>query len=200
METDRYLAYDHKEPKKSLPAFVAGLRRTLASDDKDSPIFRLLPALRSQDPGWFMVVPHDFREEVQQAQDTKSAGVLALMAAEIAGLLWEREGLRLCARAQCRSNFLQAGRDTWSRVLRFDETDWEANLELGSPASARRVAAVRSGVKRVLENPAAEPAQRAQAHALRGRNAVEYGGATSLMRRRPINTESIGLAPARGVL
>src|SRR5262245_34274783 len=51
LQTDRYLAYDYKEPKKSLPAFVAGLRRTLASDDKDSPIFRLLPALRSHDPG-----------------------------------------------------------------------------------------------------------------------------------------------------
>jgi hypothetical protein len=93
LQTDRYLAYDYKEPKKGLPAFVAGLRRTLASDDKDSPIFRLRPALRSQDPGQFMVVPHRFREEVQQAQDQKSAGLLALMAAEIAGLLWEREGL-----------------------------------------------------------------------------------------------------------
>src|SRR6476646_1750684 len=36
LQTDRYLAYDHKEPGKSLPAFIAGLRRTLASDDKDS--------------------------------------------------------------------------------------------------------------------------------------------------------------------
>jgi hypothetical protein len=175
LQTDRYLAYDHKEPKKSLPAFVAGLRRTLASDDKDSPIFRLLPALRSQDPGRFMVVPRDFREEVEQAENQKSAGLLALMAAEVTGLLWEREGLRLCARAQCRSNFLHAGRDTWTRVLRLDETDWEANLELGS--LHQRLGDLPQSdlaLKGVLQSPAAEPKHRAEAHALRGRNAVEY--------------------------
>jgi tetratricopeptide (TPR) repeat protein len=175
LQTDRYLAYDHKEPEKSLPAFIAGLRRTLASDDKDSPVFRLLPELRSQDPGRFMVVPQDFRDEIQHAQDRGYAGMLALMAAEVAGLLWEREGLRLAARAQCRSNFLSVAKDTRERVLRIDENDWEANLELGSIyQTLGELDKSNLSLKRVLENPAAEPKQRAEAHALRARNAMQY--------------------------
>lgn len=132
LQTDRYLAYDYKAPEKSLPAFIAGLRRTLASEENDSPVFRLLPALRTQDPGRFIVVPEEYREEVEEAEKKRRAGLLALMSAETAGLLWEREGVRLCARAQCQANFLLDAKVSWERVLRFDERDWEANLELGA--------------------------------------------------------------------
>lgn len=175
LQTDRYLAYDYKAPEKSIPALIAGLRRTLASDDMDSPVFRLLPALRSQDPGRFMVVPQDFRDEVQQAEDRGLAGMLALLAAEVAGLLWEREGLRLVARAQCRANFLSAAKDTWERVLRIDDQDREANLELGSIYhTLGELDKSNLSLKRVLESPAAESQQRAEAHALRARNAMIY--------------------------
>lgn len=175
LQTDRYLAYDHKEPEKSLPALIAGLRRTLASDDKDSPVFRLLPELRSPDPSRFMVVPQNFRYEIQHAENRGSAGILALMAAEVAGLLWEREGLRLTARAQGRSNFLNAAKSTWERVLRINENDWEANLELGSIYQALgELDKSNLSLKRVLENPEVEPKQRAEAHALRARNAMHY--------------------------
>jgi len=175
LRTDRYLAYDHQAPEKSLPALIAGLRRTLASDEKDSPVFRLLPSLRSQDPGRFMVAPEDFLEEVQHAEDRGAAGDLALLAVEVAGVVWEREGLRLVGRAQSRSSFLAAARDTWERVLRLDDKDAEANLELG--AIYQMLGEIdRSHVilKRVLDHPAAEPGQKARAHALRARNAMQY--------------------------
>lgn len=175
LQTDRYLAYDHKAPEKSLPALIAGLRRTLASDDMDSPLFLLLPALRSQDPSRFLVVPQDFREESQQAGDRGLAGMLQLMRTEVAGLLWEREGLRLIARAQSRANLSSEAKDTWERLLRIDDRDWEANLELGSIYhTLGELDKSNLSLKRVLENPAAEPKQRAQAHALRARNAMEY--------------------------
>jgi hypothetical protein len=175
LQTDRYLAYDHKAPEKSLPALIVGLRRTLASDDMDSPIFRLMPALRSQDPSRFMVVPQDFREEIQQAENRGFGGMLQLMGTEIAGLLWEREGLRLVARAQCRANLPSAAKDTWERLLRIDDRDWEANLELGSIYhTLGELDKSNLSLKRVLENPAAEPKQRAEAHALRARNAMQY--------------------------
>jgi len=175
LRTDRYLAYDHKAPDKSVPALIDGLQRTLASEDKDSPIFRMLPALRSQDPGRFMVVPADFQEEVRAAADKDRAGVLALMADEVAGLLWEREGLRLVARAQCERNLHAAATETWERVLRQDPGDWEANLELGSIYhGAAELEKSNQCLKRVLESSLAEPAQRAEAHALRARNAVAF--------------------------
>ena len=53
-----------------------------------------------------MVVPRDFQDEVHAAADKDRAGTLALMADEAAGMLWEREGLRLVARAQCQRNSL----------------------------------------------------------------------------------------------
>jgi hypothetical protein len=175
LQTDRYLDYDHKAPEKSLPALIAGLRRTLASDDMDSPLFLLLPALRSQDPSRFMVVPKGFREESQQAGDRGLAGMLQLMRTEVAGLLWEREGLRLIARAQSRANLPSEAKDTWERLLQFDDRDGEANLELGSIYhTLGELDKSNLSLKGVLENPAAEPKQRAEAHALRARNAMQY--------------------------
>jgi tetratricopeptide (TPR) repeat protein len=175
LQTDRYLAYDYNAPEKSLPALITGLRRTLASDEMDSPVFRLLPALRSQEPGRFMVIPQDFREEIQQAEDRGFAGMLQLMGNEVAGLLWEREGLRLVARAQCRANLLSSAKDTWERFLRIDDRDWEANLELGSIYHMLgELDKSNLSLKRVLENPATEPQPRAKAHALRARNAMQY--------------------------
>lgn len=175
LQTDRYLAYDHERPAASLPALIAGLRQTLASDQKDSPIFMLLPALRAQDPGRFMVVPRDFREDVQQAEIRSAAGMLALMAAEVAGLVWEREGLRLVAHAQSRLNLPAAAKESWQRLLRLEESDAEANLELGAiHQTFGDLDQSNVSLKRVLDDTAADPRQRAEAHALRAQNAVEY--------------------------
>jgi len=202
LRTDRYLAYDHKAPGKSVPALIDGLQRTLASQDKDSPIFRMLPELRSQDPGRFMVVPRDFQEEIQAAADKDRAGTLALMAEEVAGLLWEREGLRLAARAQCQRNLLSAATDTWERLLRHDSDDWEANLSLGSIYhSTGELEKSNVCLKHVLENRLAEPMQRAEAHGLRARNAVAYLAA----RRRPGETGTegkhcLGVSQAGGIV
>ena len=173
--TDRYLAYDHTKPEESREALVAGLRRTLASDSKDSPIFAMLPSLRSQDPGRFMVVPPDFRSEVDEAKGRMRAGVLALLAAEVSGMVWEREGLRLVAQAQSSLNLQNAAADTWNRLLRIDPKDCQANLELGTIyRSAGDLDKSNASLQAVLDNPLAESKQSAAAHALRGRNATEY--------------------------
>ena len=197
VSTDRYLAYDHKSPGDSRNALVAGLRRTLASTDQDSPVFTLLPSLRSQDPGRFMVVPVDFRSEVAQAENRSRAGVLALLAAEVSGLLWEREGLRLVAHAQSRRNLRMAAADTWNRLLRIDPTDCEANLELGSIyQAAGELDKSNASLQTVLDNPLAEPKQRAQAHALRGRNAMEYWH-RAVAQARPEDKETAPLLSPR---
>jgi hypothetical protein len=175
LQTDRYLAYDHTAPEKSVPDLIARLRGTLASDDMDSPVFGLLPALRSQEPSQFMIVPQDFREEIQHAEQRGFAAMLQLMGAEVAGLLWEREGLRLVARAQSRANLPVAAKETWERLLRIDESDWEANIELGSIYHLLgELEKSNLSLSRILDSPVAQPTQRAKAHALRARNAMQY--------------------------
>jgi len=175
LQTDRYLAYDHKAPGDSLLKLIASLQRTIASDVEDSPVFSLLPALRSQDPGRFMVVPPGFREEVQKAEAGGSAGMLALLADEVSGLLWEREALRLVARAQGRANLPNAAKDTWERLRLIDDSDGEANIELGSIYyGLGELDQSNLALNRVLESRIADPQQRAEAHALRARNAMTY--------------------------
>jgi hypothetical protein len=196
LQTDRYLAYDHMAPEKSLAELVAGLRRTLASDERDSPVFRLLPNLRSQDPGRFVVVPQDFRDELKQAQDSGVAGNLTLLAAEVTGLLWEREGLRLVGRALSQAGFPAAARDTWTRLLRLDQDDAEANLELGSICQALgEIERSNIALKRVLDQPA-EPARQARAHALLARNAMQSWRRT-VERAEPGSKETEALTSPR---
>lgn len=172
IQTDRYLAYNHEKPAESVPALVSGLRRTLASDNTDSPVFTLLPPLRTQDPGRFMVVHRDFRTDLMLAEGRE--GLLELMAEEVSGLVWEREALRLVAAAQSRVNSLERAVQTWERLLRIDNTDCEAHLEAGSIYS--RLGQTRQSdahLKRVLEDANAELPHRARAHALQGRNFLD---------------------------
>jgi hypothetical protein len=175
LQTDRFLIYDHSKPEDSRDALIAGLRKTLDSDKKDSPVFTLLPELRSQDPGRFLIVPPDFRAEVDLAESRKQAGMLALLAAEVSGLVWEREGLRIVARAQFRNDLRNAAADTWQQLLRIDSADREGNLELGSIyQSVGELDASDAYLKCVLDDPEAQTFQKAEAHALRARNAAEH--------------------------
>src|SRR5215208_1076218 len=48
LRTDRYLAYDAANPGAALDYLKEALRQTLLSEDKDSPVFQLLPELKEQ--------------------------------------------------------------------------------------------------------------------------------------------------------
>ena len=174
LKTDRYLQYDAGNPAACLEALIRGLRATLDSEKADSPIFQLLPALRSQDPEALMAVPEDFQEELARAAAARRLGDLALLADEVHGLgfEWERPGLRLLGRAQFGLKDWPGARETWDRVRAAHVADPEANLRLGTvhqklgdlDASDRALSAA-------LSNPGLQRAERAEAQALIGRNA-----------------------------
>lgn len=91
----KYLAYDIADPAKTLDALVTTLRETIDTNREDSPVFKLLPKLESQDPERFLAIPEDFQEEVKVAIESNKVGKLSLLATETEGFSWQIPALRL---------------------------------------------------------------------------------------------------------
>lgn len=136
LQTDRYFAYDLAElvhdPEREIERLVEALRATIASGEPDSPVFRLLPTLESEERGRFIAVPDEFREEVERARSRRQREVLSVLAVECEGTLWEVEGLRLVGRAQFESNFIDGARQTWETIVNRYPDDVEANTSLST--------------------------------------------------------------------
>jgi hypothetical protein len=175
LKTDRYLSYDPTNPGLALADLTEGLRQTLISEDKDSPVFQLLPDLAEQDKSRFLVAPKDFQEEVERAAnqaDSRSQwGDLKLLQTEANGFKWEVEGLRIVGRAQFDKKAHAYARDTWEAVRENDPDDKEANTWLGT-IYQRLGNSTDSNIalKRVLEGENVSPRERAEACSLIGRN------------------------------
>jgi hypothetical protein len=172
LQTDRYFIYQREDPAASLKQLVAALRQTLNSEERDSPVFKLLPNLEAQDRSRFLAVPMDFREEVEQASAKRQAGDLELLGMEARGLEWESEGLRVVGRAQFRLNAFKGACATWEAVCKFDPKDREANTLLGT-IYQRLGDLTRSdqALRRAFERKDVASYDRAEVHSLLGRNA-----------------------------
>jgi Tetratricopeptide Repeats-Sensor len=172
LKTDRYLPYDAGNPAASLPALIEALKATLDSQDQDSPVFQLLPGLESTDPTKFIVVPLDFREEVERAESSKNSGYLQLLSAEVDGFAWTTMGLRLIGHAQFRLKDLPGAKATWEAVRKYDDMDLEANTLLGT-IYQRIGDLVRSdqALQRALQDVKVSNWDRAEIRALMARNA-----------------------------
>jgi hypothetical protein len=170
--TNRYLAYDPADPSKALATLVEGLRQTIRSADKDSPIFRQLPNLREQSLDNFLVVPLDFVEEVERAADRTATGDLELLAAEARGFRWEIAGLRYVGRAQYRMKAFSGARVTWEAVRQAKPDDLEANTLLGTiHQRLGDLVSSDQALRRVVALEGLKPYDRAEAWALLARNA-----------------------------
>lgn len=132
LQTDRYFEYKHESPGKSVEKLCEALRATVASERADSPVFRLLPRLRSEDRSRFLSVPRDFMEEVERARKYKRGGDLRLLAVECEGFLWEIEGLRIIGRAQFELNYVGGAKATWEAIQSRYPNDVEANTILST--------------------------------------------------------------------
>jgi len=172
LKTDRYLSYDPKNPGGALELLAAALKLTLDAQNADSPIYQLLPGLEPADPAKVLVVPLDFREEVERVEATKNCGDLQLLAAEVDGFAWRVAGLRLIGHAQFRLKDWTGAKVTWCAVREYDDKDVEANTLLGTifQRLKDRVASDQA-VERALENKEISAAGRAEIRALMGRNA-----------------------------
>jgi hypothetical protein len=132
LQTDRYFLYDPAKPGEKLPEFLQALRSTLASSDKDSPVFKLLPGLKPHDRYALMVVPTDFQEEVERARKARRAGDLRLLAEEARGFEWGSGGLRFVGDAQFEIRALAGAKETFEMVRSTDPNDFQANYRLGT--------------------------------------------------------------------
>ena len=178
LETDRYFEYSLLElidaPQETVKRLVKALRETINSPEADSPIFKLLPQLESEDRARFIAVPDEFREEVERAKRHRRREHLSLLAVECEGFLWEAEGLRVVARAQFDSNFIEGARCSWEQIATRYPDDIEANTVL-STIYQRQSDTPRSeqALSRVARARSLSPTRLSQLRALSGRNLKE---------------------------
>ena len=175
LKTDRYLPYDASDPGASCADLAKALKATRESQKSDSPVFQLLPGLKPGDPTQLIVVPLEFREDVERAQAARKCGDLQLLAAETEGFSWKTMGLRLIGQAQFRLKDWYGAKTTWEAVRGYDIKDVEANTMLGT-VYQRLDDLVRSSqaLKRALGNTGISGWDRAEIRALMGRNEKTY--------------------------
>jgi hypothetical protein len=171
LRTDRYLEYPADDPGSVLDVLVAGLKATLDSEEADSPVLKLLPALRPTDWARLLTVPADFREEVRRAEKEGRRGDLRLLSYEAQRLPWAMEGLRAAGAAQFDLGDHDGARTTWEAVRRYDPEDVEANTRLAtSYQKLGDLTRSDEAVQRVIDNPEVHGPELAEALALRGSN------------------------------
>ena len=172
LKTDRYLPYDAAHPAAAVDALANALRATLDSQKADSPVYQLLPGLESAEVTKFLVLPSDFREEVERGEAEKDSAGLQLLVAELDGFAWRATGLRLIGHAQFRLKDWQGAKVTWTKVRDYDDVDFEANCLLATiHQRLKDLVESDQAVERALQNEDIAPAQRAEVQALMARNA-----------------------------
>src|SRR5262249_16004465 len=139
LKTDRYIEYDRENPAAAVDLLARSIDETIKAMRKperkpDSPVFLLLPQLKPPDPAKLIVVPRDFRAEVEKAEHDTVNGraTLALLAEEAKRNQWSREGVRVVALAQRRNKTFKSARDSWEFIQRDLPDDIEANLQLAT--------------------------------------------------------------------
>ncbi len=176
IKTDRYLNYSRDDPGASVAALTQGLKDTLADrEGVDSPIFKLLPALRPPSMRDLAKVPDDFREELRWAAQNKRIGHLVLLGEEANELPWGAEALRGVGAALFSLKAFDAARRVWEAVRTRLDSDVEADLKLVTLYQRmKNLAASDSAVDRALANHLdIAPQQKAEALSLKGSNAKE---------------------------
>lgn len=180
LSTDRYLAYDLANPGAALDKLVATMQASLRSQrETDSPIFLLLPTLTEANPQEVTVVPLDLMEEVERAESAKDKAWLRVIAEDLHGQRFERDGLRCVARAQWSLKDLDGAQTSWEAVLKGRDGDIEAHLALANlyerqyRLNQRETLLTLSNqaIRKVLEADGLSVKDRAEALALQGRNA-----------------------------
>lgn len=132
LQTDRYFLYDAANPGGKVDDLVQALRSTLASVERDSPVFMLLPKLAPHGRGQLVQAPFDFQEDVERARRDSRRGDLRLFASEVSSFEWDQEGLRLIGKAQLDLSAFAGARETFESLRNAAPEDIQANLKLGT--------------------------------------------------------------------
>ena len=172
LATDRYLEYDRDDPAATLPALIEGLRQTIASSEKDSPLFRLVPGLVPQDPAQLIVVPQSFGEEVDRRRVDGQPGDLDLLADEVmmTAPRWLQQGLRVVGLAQFDRRSWEGAKHTWEAIREVNENDVQANVKLATVyAKLGDLTRSNQAIERALSQEPGED-DLAELYSLRGSN------------------------------
>jgi hypothetical protein len=177
--TDRYLSYDIDQPKEALQRLTNTLTATLASENTDSPIFKMLPTLPEVDPASVQVLPQDLAEEVDRAEAAKAAGWLRLLSQEVETRRFQWPAMRVIGQARWDIADSEGARRTYQKLIDNDADDLDENGALANlyerqcrrEKRAELLAASDHAIKRVLANNRATQAQHTEALSLTGRNA-----------------------------
>ena len=133
LSTDRYMPYDLENPADSRDKLIEVITATLQSENKDSPVFKLLPGLTNTDPDNVVIVPLRYREKIKRCkkaakEDTDQAkSDLVKIRTEIIGKHWEKQGLRLIGNAQFKLSDYAEAITTWKLIRQYNPYDIEAN-------------------------------------------------------------------------
>ncbi len=180
----RYVNYNKDKPADALDNLVQAINETLRSDRKDSPVFNVLPWLKATNTEQFLIIPDDFRKEVDLYIRSKQTDRLALLTEEVRGFLWEVPALRIIGQGQFQLKALEGAKQTWTQIEKRNPHDRQANDRL-STIYSRLAEITTSGLNRLeylalsdqaitqlLETDAVlEPSTNSEAYALRARNA-----------------------------
>lgn len=178
LKTDRYLEYDAANAAASVSDLAQGLKHTKVSDRTDSPVFRSLPRLEEPDHSKLSPVPLGYANDIENATVKSQGGKLGLLGREAKLFLWELGGRRLVGRSQFKCKFMSSARESWELIKAVYPLDLEANLALGTVYQRLGdLTASDQSLECVLDNPLATPEQRAEALALKARNAKSRGRA-----------------------
>lgn len=171
IKTDRYLEYDSDKPEEMLATLEQALKQTMASENQDSPVFKMLPELEGRDRSRFLPVPQAFRDDVDLAASKKQVGLLGLLAMEAKDFFWASEGLRLIGRAQFTLKAFRQAKLTWEELHRLNPADVEANQRLATIYQRLGdLDASNQALGHVINDKKTKPADRAEALSLMGRN------------------------------
>jgi hypothetical protein len=128
----KYLEYDREDPAGTLTLLIETLRDTIDTNREDSPVFKMLPELESQNLEHFQAVPLDFRDELKIACDSCQAGMLSLMASEAEGFQWKYSALRLVGDGLFSLRAFDSARIVWEKIKNRYRTDRQANDRLAT--------------------------------------------------------------------
>jgi hypothetical protein len=178
LKTDRYIEYDREKPAGAVGLLARSIKDTVSAmrgmDPKpDSPVFLLLPELDEPDPAKLIVVPREFQEAVERAENDPIKGepMLALLGEEAKRSYWAREGLRLVGLAQRRIKSFKAALRSWEFIRSDLPNDVEANLQLAT--IFQRLGdfdSASQACRRVLDSESAKRGDRADARSQLARN------------------------------
>ena len=129
--------------------------------------------LAPPDPAKLIVVPREFQEAVEKAQNDQVNGqaTLALLREEAKRNAWAREGVRLVGRAQRRVKSFKAALESWEFIRKDLPEDVEANLQLATIFQRLGdLVSASQACRHVLANASAERKDRADARGQLARN------------------------------